>query len=187
MGAPLVYRDSVYTEQQQITANAASITLPNTIGAGASVAFNTFPITCTPGEFWNLIAGGIDLNFTAAGVVVDAATCALSPGARTQVFNQQPAVTGSSTAIRIPFQEGLILVSAIWLAFTLAGTEMVEGDALQFVITLRNTTGAAIDLTGVGGGVRYRPLKLVSEVQVANLQQARQDFALDQRLRATRG
>ena len=190
MGKPMVYRDSVYTEHQVIQANTDNGNLPITIAAGASVTITTAAIVVPSNEYWLLSAAGYRILTSAAGIVLDAFSARFQPGTRVQVLNQGGGAGGSTLtvpAVQIPIVNNNNTPTTFAFAGSLSGIELFEGDTLLFGAVLRNPTAGGIDVTNVVGGMRYRPLTLVTEQQVAQIQVARQDFALDARLRGTRG
>jgi len=76
----------------------------------------------------------------------------------------------------------------IYVSLNLQGVVLQQGDTLSMGGWLQNDDAiTSINITNITGLMRFLPMRLVSELAVANLQNNRQDQLLDVRLRSGRG
>jgi len=185
-GPPMVNASLVTTQQQRIEMT----TIPTTIGAGGLGIVVTRPITVPANEMWTINTAGVSLLVNNSGIIVDGGYCRITPSSgRVQQLDQSGIANAAIQPTFVPMSPAFANVNYVQFvnAFLLQGVEVMEGDQIVFNIGLRNTNVVAVDVTQCNGAIRYRPMRLVSESQVARIQDLRQDFNLDARLRGVRG
>lgn len=177
--SPVLQAGYLLPYQQRLISSQTA--LPLVINAGASASLTTVPITVPNGEVWAVVACGFVVSFSAGGIVAQGVGGVSSNGLT-------PTIGGAAgSSFFIPTQIATTNANNAVASVSLQGVELNEGDSLTFGMLLTNPTAGAINATAVTGLLRYKPYQLVSERSIVGVQDSRQDFALDQRLRFTRG
>jgi hypothetical protein len=120
----------------------------------------------------------------------------LAGGARAIIDNNLLRPVGSALVITtmdgtitvLPaVQTNLLGVLSLVVSVSLQGVELPPGANVDVYLDITNTDVVDRNVTAMQGGVIVRPLRLVSEVAVANLSLERVDRNLNERLMRSRG
>lgn len=138
-------------------------------------------------EYWIVIGAGLVVVTDDSRVTVIGAVASITPSLG--IIEETPAtLTQLQTPWNVPIQVAQQTTVNWGLSISLQGVELSEGDRFNLQVLFANSDAvAAHNVTSMTGAIRVKPLKLVSEPAVARLNDGRQDFLLDQRLRAARG
>lgn len=169
--------------QQNFTATG----LPFAVGAVSRATFNFSNIVVPRDEYWAVSFAGVRLDVDDVDLFPEAAAALITfPTGASWVEG-----TGSGTLIPVPtqiYRDQDTTTPTHFISIFLAGIELMPGDIIAFTTQVFNAdTLSTRNIIAVGGGIRYRPFRLVSEQAVALLDRSRVDTGLDQRLRSVRG
>jgi hypothetical protein len=181
--------------QNDVALNQAEIVtgtaLPFTLATLTRQTFFILPITVPLNELWQVSFCGFRFttNSASALVTVEQINVLVNPSLVTPISlgTISGAVGGTCTAPIPVFSAYNAEQGTLDVSISLNGVNLQRGDVLASGVRIFNGTAGNIDVTAFRGLLRYLPIRLVSEIAVAGLQQSRQDQLLDARLRASRG
>ena len=168
----------------------SSTALPVTIPALNTGVFNVAAVTVPRDEQWQISYFGFYLSFSDTFLNVPIRfypRAFITNSAGLAPFSGP----SNAAAMNTPIPLSYYLNDAIGEAYvylSLQGVILQRGDVVSVGGWIVNDdTVTPIDLNDVQGTIRYLPMRLVSELAVARLQNDRADQLLDVRTRASRG
>lgn len=166
--------------------------LPLAVPASAQVAVNLISIVVPAGQMWQVIGAGFQVDCDHGLLTVSGGTFACTPGVDVPEFDPAGGtpVPGKS-AFRAPVIVNPInhstTVHRSIVSLSLQGVELIQNDILSMQVTFTNADGAAAhNVTAIEGAIRYKPILIVSELGVAQIEAQRTDANLEARLRNRR-